>query len=107
MRDAVLTGLKQWRFMKTETPAPRSSRLGLILRLIGASLLCFLNLAIVLPNLKTYSNHQFSYGPGTAYVLAWLFSPLIPIFIGAACCRLVEEIGWALLILFLAMQFIG
>jgi hypothetical protein len=93
--------------MKNETPASRSSRLGVILRLVAATVLCLVKMTIVLPNLFTYSNHQFSYESGSACCIAWMVSPLILIFVGAVRSRLVEEIGWTLLILVLAARFIG
>jgi hypothetical protein len=94
-------------FMKQEAPAKHSSRLSITLRLVGASFLCLLNLAIVFPNLKTYSNHQFVYPPGTVAYVAFFFAPLVLVLIGMRWCRLIEEIGWALLIVLLAVLFIG
>jgi hypothetical protein len=51
----------------------------------------------------SFSNHQISYGPGMAEYLAFFVAPLILVFIGMKWCRLVEELGWA----FLIVPFIG
>jgi hypothetical protein len=107
MCNAVFNWPNKRRFMKKEILAKRSSRLSIILRIVGASFLCFVNLAITLPNMRTVSNHQVSCGPGTAAYLAFFVAPLILVFVGMKWCRLVEEIGWALLIVFLAARFIS
>jgi hypothetical protein len=78
-----------------------------MLRLVAATILCLVKMTMVLPNLLTYSNHQFSYETGTAYCIAWMVSPLILIFVGAVRSRIVEEMGWTLLTLVLAGRFIG
>ncbi len=76
-------------------------------RLVAATVLCLMKLAMVVPNLRTYSNHQISYASGSAYCIVWMVSPLVLIFVGAVRSRSIEEFGWVLLILVLAARFIG
>jgi hypothetical protein len=76
-------------------------------RLVAATVLCLAKMSMVVPNLRSYANHQFGFEPGSAFCIAWMVSPLILIFAGAVSSRLVEEIGWTLLILVLAGRFTG
>ena len=78
-----------------------------VARLIGASLVCLLALAITLPNLGSVSlpNHKIGYGWKDALAVVIIIAPLILIFIGAARSRITERIGWALMIILLGLCF--
>ena len=65
---------------------------------IVSSFFCVLVLAIAIPNLGsvTLPNHRIGYGWRDALSIAVMATPLIVIFVGAICSRVVEYVGWAL-----------
>jgi len=76
-------------------------------RLVAASLVCLLALAITIPNLGSVSlpNHKIGYGWKDAVAVVIIIAPLILIFIGAARSRITEGIGWALMFILLGLSF--
>jgi hypothetical protein len=71
----------------------------LIVRLIVASFVCLLILAIAAPSLGSVSllNHKIGYGWRDALSVAAIAAPLVAILIGAACSKVIEVVGWGLL----------
>src|SRR5258706_11991696 len=94
--------------MSTQAPSPPSSRRAMVVRLVGASFICLLILAITGPDLGsvTLPNHKIGYGWKDAICVSIIVAPLIPIFIGASFSRAgVEYLGWALLLILLVVRF--
>jgi hypothetical protein len=79
----------------------------LMARLILASFVCLLILAIAIPSLGSVSlpNHTIGYGWQDALAVIVIITPLILIFIGAARSQITEQIGWALMIILLVLGF--
>jgi hypothetical protein len=93
--------------MSTEAPSPRTPRWVVTLRLVLATFICLLILAITLPNLgrPELSTHTIKYGWPDGLCIAMIVAPLILILAGAAKSRLAEGIGWALLLILLVLRF--
>src|SRR5882757_5598760 len=82
------------------------------LHLTGATLICLLVLAITLPNLgrpdlSDLSAHRIKYGWPEALCVSIILAPLILVFIGAGYSRRTESVGWVLLLIVLALRFVG
>ena len=74
-------------------------------RLIAASIVCLLILAIAVPSLGSVSlpNHKIGYGWRDALSVAIILAPLVVILIGAACSKIAETVGWVLLFAVVAL----
>ena len=74
---------------------------------IIASFLCFLILAITIPNLGRIDlvTHTAHYGWPEALCIAVILAPLILILVGVNRLKIVEGIGWVMLIILLALRF--
>ena len=95
--------------MSTQAQPSPTPRWVVAVRLVVASLICLLILAITIPNLGSVPlpNHKIGYGWRDALSVGFIVAPLILIFIGAACSRVTEYVGWALLLIVLALRFIS
>ena len=95
--------------MSTPTPSPLASRRAGIMRLVVAACINLLILAITIPSLGSVPlpGHKIGYGWRDAAAVAGMVAPLIVILIGAAWSRVVEYIGWALLLILLIMLFMS
>jgi hypothetical protein len=78
-------------------------------RLVVASLICLLILAITIPNLGTITlpNYKIGYGWRDVMSIGIIVVPLLLIFVGAACSRMTEYVGWALLLILFILRFVG
>ena len=81
----------------------------MIVRLIVASFVCLLILAIAVPSLGSVSlpNHKIGYGWRDALSVATIVAPLVVILIGAACSKITEVVGWVLLFVVVVLCIIG
>ena len=76
------------------------------MRLVGAACIDLLVLAITIPNLGSVT-HKIGYGWRDVTCIAGIVAPLIIILIGAACSRVTEYVGWALLLILLILRFMS
>ena len=81
----------------------------LIARLIVASFVCLLILAIAVPSLGSVSlpNHKIGWGWRDALSVATIIAPLVVILIGAACSKVTEIVGWVLLFALVVLCITG
>ena len=98
--------------MSTETPSIPTPRCIIVSRVVGATLICLLVLAITLPNLgrpdlSELPPHKIKYGWPDALCIAIIVAPLLLVFVGAARSRTAETVGWVLLLVILALRFVG
>ena len=84
-----------------------AQRWGVAIRLFGAGVLCLLLLAITLPNLGHAvlpdGSRGYSWRDGMA--IALIVAPFLFVVIGAGWSRLIECMGWAVLLLLLVLRF--
>ena len=94
--------------MNTPTQPVSTPRWVIVGRCVS-SLFCVFVLAVAIPNLGSVSlpNHRIGYGWRDALSVAIMFAPLIVIFIGAICSRVVEYVGWALAFMLLIWMFVA
>jgi hypothetical protein len=88
--------------MSTEAAAATRGRWFVRVRLTIATLICILNVAIIVPSLSGGS-HKVADTMGLLMYIA----PLFVIFFGAAYSRFIEFIGWIGLLFFLMRFFIA
>jgi hypothetical protein len=97
------------------TPSYNKAQLSLspVVRLVAASFVCLLILAIAIPNLgeivrpntKIKEGSQIVYGWHDALCVAIILAPLILILIGVARSRIIECVGWVLLLIVVVLMF--
>lgn len=85
--------------MSTPEASPPPSRARLIARLVGATLIALLIVAITLPSQKPENRNA------TVFIL--ILVPLLLVYFGAFLSKSIEKVGWALLILLLLMRLAG
>jgi len=90
--------------IETSSPTPRWHA---TLRISVALFFCLLILAITIPDLgrPELSTHTVSYGWRDGLCIAMIITPLVLIVVGARRWRIVEGIGWALMVVLLALRF--
>lgn len=95
--------------MSTQAPISTNAHRPATKRLLAAGFICILILATTIPDLGSIAlpDHTIGYGWKDAAAIAIIVAPLILIFIGAACSRVAEYIGWALLLILFLLRFIG
>jgi hypothetical protein len=98
--------------MSTGTPSAPTPRWIVVSRLVGATLICLLVLAITLPNLgrpdfSDPASYKIKYGWPDALCIAIIVAPLLLVFIGATRSRATEAVGWVLLLIVLALRFVS
>ena len=94
--------------MSTDAAPAQTPRKVVRWRLLGATLICLFILAVTIPNLgrPDIPTNTIRYGWPDALWILLNFVPLIVIFIGADRSPTAERIGWALLLIVLALVLV-